>query len=137
MPHALAHAVELVTTVLTVAGMGSFLAALTAARVFLLKRRSPLFRFAPGVSILKSLKGLDPGMMDAFRSHCRQDYPGEFELLFGVSSMDDPAAAAVTQLQVEFPHCAIRLIECPLRPGTNGKVSTLMQLVPHARSEFL
>ena len=87
MPHALAHAVELVTTVLTVAGMGYFLAALIAARVFLLKRRAPLSRFAPGVSVLKSLKGLAPGMLDAFRSHCRQDYDGPCELLFGVSTL--------------------------------------------------
>jgi ceramide glucosyltransferase len=57
------------------------------------ERRAPRAEFAPGVSILKSLKGLDPGMMDAFRSHCRQNYAGEFELLFGVSSLDDPAAA--------------------------------------------
>jgi ceramide glucosyltransferase len=94
-------------------------------------------RFAPGVTILKSLKGLDPGMMDAFRSHCRQDYAGEYELLFGVSSLDDPAAAAVARLQAEFPHLALRLIDCPERLGTNGKVSTLMQLVPHARYDFL
>jgi ceramide glucosyltransferase len=137
MPHALAKAVEVVTTVLAVAGMGYFLAALLAALVFLVLRRAPSPAFAPGVSILKSLKGLDPGMMDAFRSHCRQDYAGEYELLFGVSSSDDPAAAAVIQLQAEFPERAIRLIECPLRLGSNGKVSTLMQLVPHARYEFL
>jgi ceramide glucosyltransferase len=137
MPHALAQAVEALTTVLTVAGMGYFLAALLAARVFLFRTRRPLPPFAPAVSILKSLKGLDPGMMDAFRSHCRQQYAGEYELLFGVSSMDDPAAAAVAQLHTEFPQTSIRLIECPQRLGTNGKVSTLMQLVPHARNEFL
>ena len=56
--------------------MGYFLAALIAARVFLAARRAPLADFAPGVSVLKSLKGLDPGMMDAFRSHCRQSYAG-------------------------------------------------------------
>ncbi len=89
-------------------------------------------QFAPGVSILKSLKGLDPGMMDAFRSHCRQNYAGEFELLFGVASLDDPAAAAVEQLQREFPERAIRLVECPERLGTNGKVSTLAQLAARA-----
>jgi ceramide glucosyltransferase len=137
MPHALAHAVELVTTVLTVAGMGYFVAALLAARVFLLKRRTPLPRFAPGVSILKSLKGLDPGMLDAFRSHCRQDYPGPCELLFGVSALDDPAIAAVVELQAEFPDRTIRLIECPLRLGTNGKVSTLLQLLPCAQHDFV
>ena len=75
-------------------------------------------------------------MMDAFRSHCRQNYAGEFELLFGVSSLDDPAAAAVEQLQAEFPERAIRLIECPERLGTNGKVSTLVQLVAACAVRF-
>ena len=35
MPHALAQSVEILTTVLAVCGMGYFLAALLAARVFL------------------------------------------------------------------------------------------------------
>jgi ceramide glucosyltransferase len=137
MPHALAHAVELLTTALAVAGMGYFLAAMVAARIFLHGRSAPLAAFAPGVSILKSLKGLDPSMMDAFRSHCRQSYAGEFELLFGVSSLEDPAGSAVEQLKIEFPELAIRLVECPERLGTNGKVSTLVQLSAHARHSFL
>ncbi len=137
MPHALAQSVEALTTVLTVAGIGYFVAAMIAARLFLAVRRRPLQAFAPSVSVLKSLKGLDPGMMDAFRSHCRQLYAGEVELLFGVSSLADPAASAVEQLQAEFPERTIRLIECPLHLGTNGKVSTLAQLVPQARYPFL
>ena len=137
MPHILAQAIEMATTALAVAGMGYFLASLAAARSFLRERRAPRAAFAPGVSILKSLKGLDPGMMDAFRSHCRQNYAGEFELLFGVGSLNDPAAAAVDQLIAEFPGRAIRLVVCPKRLGTNGKVSTLEQLARHARYEVL
>jgi ceramide glucosyltransferase len=147
MPHTLALAVEIGTTALAVAGMGYFLAAWIAARVFLARRRKQLrsmaaspgdfARFAPGVTILKSLKGLDPGMLDAFRSHCRQTYTGEFELLFGVSSLADPAVAAVEQLRQEFPSIPIQLIECPQRLGTNGKVSTLVQLAAYARHDFL
>lgn len=136
MEHLLAHAVEIITTALTVAGMGYFLVAMIACRVFLHQRRA-LPAFTPAVSILKPLKGLDPGMMEAFRSHCRQNYAGEFEILFAVSSLDDPAAAAVTALQAEFPALPIQLIETPLRLGTNGKVSSLVQLVPHARHNFL
>ena len=135
--HTFALTVEAITTVLAVAGMAYFVFAILAARVFLISRRTPLADFAPGVSILKSLKGLDPGMLDAFRSHCRQTYTGEFELLFGVSSPDDPAVPAVNQLQGEFPDRLIRLIECPARLGSNGKVSTLAQLVPHAQYKFL
>lgn len=137
MPHVLAQSVEILTTAFTLAGMGYFLAALVAARVFLFDRRAPGETFAPGVSVLKSLKGLDPGMMDAFRSHCRQSYAGDYELLFGVSSLDDPAAEAVAQLTQEFPEHSIRLIECPLLLGTNGKVSTLIQLAGHASHSYL
>lgn len=135
--HALAQAVEIATTALAVAGMAYFLASIVAARVFLRERRAPHPEFAPGVSILKSLKGLDPGMLDGFRSHCRQNYAGEFELLFGAASLNDPAAAAVRELQVEFPDHAIRLFECPQQLGTNGKVSTLTQLATHAQHDFL
>jgi len=137
MPHVLARSVEILTTMLAVAGIGYFLAAWIAAQIFLRVRRGVQPAFTSAVSLLKSLRGLDPGMMDAFRSHCRQDYQGQFELLFGVSSMDDPAVAAVKQLQAEFPANEIRLIECPERLGTNGKVSTLVQLAPHARHPFL
>src|ERR1035438_7223331 len=59
--------------------------------------------FAPPVSLLKSLRGLDPHMYEAFRSHCLQDY-GEYELLFGVSDPNDPALELVARLQEEFPH---------------------------------
>jgi len=151
MPHILAQAIEIVTTALTLIGMSYFLATMVAAQIFLRERRAPRISFAPGapadrsssvgwapsVSILKSLKGLDTGMMAAFRSHCRQNYGREFELLFGVSSLDDPAAAAVEQLIAEFPELAIRLVVCPERLGTNGKVSTLIQLARHARFDFL
>jgi len=137
MPHSIAQSVEIVTTVLAIAGMGYFLAAIVGAHAFLFTRRAKLPPFTPGVSVLKSLKGIDPGMMDAFRSHCRQVYEGEFELLFGVSSREDPAAPAVARLMNEFPQLTIRLIECPQRLGTNGKVSTLTQLAAHARQSFL
>lgn len=137
IPHYIAQALEILTTLLSIAGMGYFLAAMLAARVFLSSRRPALAEFAPGVSILKSLKGLDPAMIEAFRSHCRQTYAGEHELLFGVSSLDDPSVAAVGQLQRDFPGHAIRLIECSEKLGTNGKVSTLVQLARHARFEFL
>jgi ceramide glucosyltransferase len=129
--------VEILTTVLTLAGMGYFLAAMLAARVFLSARRAPLPAFAPGVSILKSLKGLDPNMLGAFRSHCRQSYAGEYELLFGVSSLDEPAVAAVEQIKLEFPSHSIQVVECPASLGTNGKVSNLVQLSTHARFPYL
>lgn len=137
MPHILAQSVAIFTTVMTIAGMGYFLASIVAARVFIASRRAVLAPFAPNVSILKSLKGLDPGMIEAFRTHCAQAYAGKFELLFGVSSLADPAVEAVEQLKIEFPPHDIQLIVCPAQLGSNGKVSTLAQLIPYARYDYL
>lgn len=92
--------------------------------------------FTAPVAILKSLKGLDPHMYAAFRSHCLFDYP-EYELLFGASDPNEPALALVAQLQQEFPHRKIRAVPCPKILGLNGKVSTLAQMVPEANYEYI
>lgn len=125
-----------ITTLLTVAGLGYSAVALLSARAYVRRRRIPA-GFAPPVTILKPLRGVDAGMAEAFASHCRQDYAGEYEILFGVASLDDPAVALVRQLQEQFPERAIRLIVCPENLGPNGKVSCLAQLLPHARHEYL
>ena len=117
------------------------MAALWSARGFLRRRMPAPADFAPGVSILKPLKGFDPGMYEAFASHCRQQYAGEYELLFGVSSLDDPAVAAVHRLQAEFPdepgRRSIRLIVCPQKLGLNGKISNTIQMAAQARFDYL
>jgi ceramide glucosyltransferase len=89
----------------------------------------------PPVSILKPLKGTDPEMHESFRSHCLQDYP-EYEILFGVADMNDPAAVLVQKLQREFPAMAIRLVLCENSIGVNGKVSALAQLAKEAKHEI-
>jgi len=76
-------------------------------------------------------------MYAGFVSHCRQQYAGKFEILFGVSSMDDPAAEQIAHLRAEFPACAIRLIECPERLGTSGKVSNLIQMLRQAQYPYV
>src|SRR3974390_2329895 len=121
-----------VCSLLALAGAIYFALCVWAAQRF--PRQTELVRrvvFEPPASILKSLKGLDPRMYEAFRSHCRIDY-GEFELLFGVSDPNEPALALVTRLQQEFPHRRIRVIHCPQSLGMNGKVSNLAQVVPQA-----
>lgn len=133
----LALIVQSVTTLVTFASLFYFMTALWGARSFVRRRRGTHPDFAPGVSILKPLKGLDPGMYEAFASHCRQEYAGEYELLFGVSSLDDPAVEAVDRLHDEFPNRHIRLVLCPEKLGLNGKVSNLAQMVEKARYDYL
>ncbi len=73
--------------------------------------------FAPGVSVLKPVKGVDARMYAGLVSHCRLAYAGEVELLFGVSSLEDAAVREVARLRVEYPAVNIRLVECTQRLG--------------------
>lgn len=113
-------------------GIGFYLISLWSARAFLRAPRPPL-GFAPPVSILKPLRGSDPDQYQAFRSHCVQQYPGEYELIFGVADPFDPAVANVELLRQEFPERRIELVLCPEVLGTNRKVSSLIQMLPRAR----
>ncbi|WP_213805369.1 bacteriohopanetetrol glucosamine biosynthesis glycosyltransferase HpnI [Granulicella sp. dw_53] len=134
--------IEIVFVLLTLSGLAYLLIALWGARSFahFWRRRRAVgegVAFAPSVSILKPVKGADERMYAGFVSHCVQEYAGQFELLFGVSSLDDPAVAEVERLRGEFPDCAIRLVECPERLGTSGKVSNLVQMLREARYEHV
>jgi ceramide glucosyltransferase len=139
----MATSVEAVTALLTVGGLVYMLLALWGAHDFehhwrkIAKDTAGKPAFAPDVTILKPLKGVDARMYASFVSHCRQEYAGRFEILFGVSSLDDPAAWEIGRLKQEFPECAIRLIVCPERLGTSGKVSNLIQMLREASYEYV
>ena len=135
----MATAIEAMTTLATLAGLAYLLLALWGARDFshAWRRRKLAGEFAPDVTILKPVKGIDPRMYAGLASHCRQQYAGSFEIIFGVSSLDDPAVGEIERLKAEFPECAIRLVECRERLGTSGKVSNLVQMLREARFEHV
>lgn len=119
------------------AGAFYFAISIWAARRFLRERGTIGDRnFTPPVSILKSLKGVDPHMYAAFRSHCVLDYP-EYEVLFGVSDLNDPALSLVERLREEFPQGELRVVHCLEALGLNGKVSNLARMLPQARFEHV
>lgn len=91
---------------------------------------------APGLSILKPVRGLDPGFADAVRSHAAQDYPGPLEILFGVADPEDPAIAVVEAVAREFPARAIRVIRSTA-VAPNAKVAVLMDLAREAQYPLL
>lgn len=134
MFHDASRLAEVVAVLGTLCGIAYYMVCIWSANRFLRKRqaqapsRTSLFP----ISILKPLKGTDPGMAEAFRSHCLQNYP-EYEIIFGVSDAADPAIGVVEQLENDFPDCAIRLVVCPEVLGTNVKVSNLVQMARQAR----
>lgn len=124
-------------TLLSLAALVYSLLVFRAARAYSRTGRAALPGFYPSVSILKPVKGVDPGMYAAFASHCVQDYPGDYEILFGVHTIEDPAVESIQRLQREFPQQAIRIVVCPQVLGANGKVSNLVQMVKQARFDHL
>jgi ceramide glucosyltransferase len=127
----------IVSGIATLASIGYCLLTLFAAARFV--QRTPRIANSgelPGISILKPLKGADPELYEALRSHCGQDYPA-YEILFGITQPNDPAGHVVEKLITEFPGHKFRLVVCEKRLGANGKVSTLAQLLPLAQHEIL
>jgi len=117
----------LLTTVCLVA-MAYQLAALLACLRHLARKETPA-DFQPPVSILKPVRGLDPGFDEAIASHASQRYP-DFEILFGVSRDDDPAIPVIERLE------DARLYRTnPTAPNT--KVGVLEELSRHARHGIL
>jgi ceramide glucosyltransferase len=135
----LLHVLAAISAAATLASTGYCILGIVAGVRFATQRRSEpesVVAKLPLVSILKPLKGADPQMYDALRSHCLQDYP-DYEILCGVTASDDPAAPVVEKLIREFPQRKIRLLLCDKRLGANGKVSSLIQLVGSAKGENL
>ena len=131
--------IEALAALITLAGIAYMLLALWGARDYVRSVRQAAAQppFAPPVSVLKPLKGIDPRMHAGLVSHCEQHYAGAFELVFGVHSLNDPAVAEVERLRKQYPQVNIKLVECPLKLGTSGKVSNLVQMLPHATCEHI
>jgi ceramide glucosyltransferase len=108
------------------------LLAFVAAMLF--RRAAPLSGgTSPSVSILKPVHGADPGFIQAVRSNAAQRYR-DFEILFGVASLADPAVPLIRQLESEFAN--IRFVQTHTY-APNAKVASLIDLEREARGEIL
>ncbi len=141
MVHVTVRAVQMLSILGCVSSFAYYLLCLWSVRAFLRTHDAGVTAISPqklpAVSILKPLKGIDPEIYESFRSHCVQDYPAEYEIIFGVSDAADPAVATVEQLQREFPALAIKLVVCPQILGANVKVSNLAQMLAHSHYEHV
>jgi ceramide glucosyltransferase len=92
--------------------------------------------FAPPVSVLKPVRGVDHDAYENFASFCRLDYP-EYELVFAMADPHDPVIPVIEKLQRDFPDRTIRYVTDVPRVGENDKVNSLCRLVAAGRHDLL
>lgn len=111
-------------------------AILAAIRFFLRERGTRLPNFTPPISVLKPVRGVDFASYENFSSFYRQDY-GEYEILFCVNEMSDPAVPVIQRVMAEFPQRSTRILSNASQLGANRKVNNLALMTKNARYEFL
>ena len=108
-----------------------------AARRFPLHQKDNATIFAPGVSILKALKGCDETTGASIESWFKQDYSGPMEIIFGVADSADPVCEIVRRLIAEYPKIPARLVVCENLSGANAKVAKLARLEKLAAHDLI
>ncbi|GAA6009105.1 hypothetical protein JCM10207_004095 [Rhodosporidiobolus poonsookiae] len=91
---------------------------------------------APGVSILRPLRGLDCNLYENLEASFLQDYP-RFEILFSVADEADAAIPIVEELRAKYPNVESRLIIGEERVGINPKINNLIRPYREARYDLL
>ncbi len=126
-----------VLSLLIIAGLIYQAAALLALHFFCRRSRPRLpAGVEPGITVLKPVRGVDAGTRACLASFLQQDYSGH-QVLFGVAAADDPVLPLLAELQAAHPEVECRTVLCPQSLGLNPKVSTLRQLLPHARHDLI
>jgi ceramide glucosyltransferase len=100
------------------------------------ERRRGATPLAPPITILKPLRGLDPGAYENFASFCRQNYP-RYQILFGAESADDPAIAVARRIAADFPNVDIGIVVSKAAPSANRKVACLAGMLSEAKHGLL
>lgn len=119
---------------------GSLFSLAVLATVILFRRRrstKPASQQGlPAVSVLKPVYGLERNLERNLRSACEQDYP-EFQVVFSVQHLDDPALPLLRGLQKEFGPQRVTVVAVQSEPILNGKVQNLQIALGAARHDIL
>jgi ceramide glucosyltransferase len=124
--------------ILACAGAMYALAAGILVPRFLADRRPhPAADRAPGVTILKPLCGVVPGLGAHLATFCNQDYLSDIQIVFGVQAASDPAIGIVDEIKKRFPTLDIALVVDTRSRGANRKISNIMNMMSAAKHDVL
>jgi ceramide glucosyltransferase len=97
----------------------------------------PVLKALPPISVLKPLCGQDDRLEENLRSFFTQDYP-DYEILFAVHRLADPAVAVVDKVCREFADGPrVHLVETGDPTVPNAKAHSLGHLVARAQHSIL
>jgi ceramide glucosyltransferase len=134
--HALLHALRWIVLLAAAIPLIYYVVATVAALRFFRRHSAPPRDFAPPVSILKPVHGLDRDCYENFSSFCVLDYP-EYEILFNVSDENDAAIPVIDKIIRDFPQRNIRLLIGAEPIGASDKVNKLARMAREARHDLL
>jgi ceramide glucosyltransferase len=123
----------------TLGGSIYALLCLIAAARFRMRRQRPAahkFDSWPVVTVLKPVYGLEKNQRKNLRSTCIQDYP-EFQVVFSVQELGDPAIPLLMELQREFGEERVTVAIENCRAGSNGNINNMIGGLLHARHDIL
>jgi ceramide glucosyltransferase len=91
----------------------------------------------PPVTILKPVHGAEEKLGDNLESFFRQQYP-DFEVIFGVRDVDNPAYRIVEEVRARHPEVPSRIVISGPPPWPNAKVFSLDKMIAaSSRSYFI
>jgi len=122
---------------LTAAAVGVVVLAVMLALTVSHLRRPPLVPESwPGISVLKPLCGADDDLKANLASFAELPYAGEWEVVLGVRSPEDPAWAVAEEAVRCWPN-RMRLVRQEREVGLNPKVNQLVGMARAARHDLL
>jgi len=100
-----------------------------------LRKEAPVPSCWPGISVLKPLCGADDALADNLASFVALPYPGDYEVLLGVRSVEDTAYPLACEAVRRWPE-RVRLVLQQGEAGFNPKVNQLVCLARAARHDL-
>jgi ceramide glucosyltransferase len=90
----------------------------------------------PAVTILKAVRGIEPGLEENLRSFCAQDYP-DFHVVLGTLDPHDAALDVLRRVAAAFPDRTTVVTGDGIARFRNPKIATLAPMIGHATGEIL
>ena len=108
----------------------------SAARARQVAAATPVSSLPP-VTIFKPVHGMEEQLAANLESFFRQDYP-DYEVVFGVRDLDNPAAKIAEEVRARYPRIQSRLIVSGPPAWPNAKVFSLDKMIAaSSRSYFI